>query len=692
MQTKRDSSKIAIFVLAAVFVATAFFAAFAGVPVTGTAYAENAEYDWGGVSASDLWYFGANELNLASLKSVTASWLPTLASAGTEPVIIAVIDTGLNVNHPLFQIARDVLVTNSAGNPVGYNSYMASQGSSDPAMLGNFSDIDAKYHGTSVAGIMAMFIKELGLENYIKIYPINASYNKNNENRFPVDAVTRGITYAADTVKADVINLSLGILESKDTDSEWKYGTFLINAIDNATQNAVVVAAAGNDNKNSASDAYYPAAHSGVLSVMSSGKNGSKYTSSNYGTAYDLFAPGESIYAPTCATGYGEISGTSMAAAFVSVGAAVTRLRAEAESALAGKEAPTANAVARYMKTAGNNDTFVTVGGTDYKKLSVFNLLTDDMSSINKEYSDVTGIRIVTKDGTGALVETSKETGVVIKKNLSLYTFTANLLPLGDTDPALDAGIEWIVTEYKKVGEDDGTVSDVAISTSVAGHGKTFEYRFSKAGFFGIKAKVTLSGDTPAVFETEIRFSAAYSPYIPSEAFIVPEWYLQSENYLSGKGGDIPFSATVYGKESIKLGITTISDVEPMTITWYVNGLSAQICTVGENGLYNAEPVFVFDPSKFGGFGRYEITAYYGTSKIGTFVVEYKSLAQHPDFVPVWCALAIWIVQFAVIGGCLIAKKKEARRRKDKERGNGADADGTGAEEAVEKKSPIRKY
>ncbi len=256
MQTKRDSSKIAIFVLAAVFVATAFFAAFAGVPVTGTAYAENAEYDWGGVSASDLWYFGANELNLASLKSVTASWLPTLASAGTEPVIIAVIDTGLNVNHPLFLIARDVLVTNSAGNPVGYNSYMASQGSSDPAMLGNFSDIDAKYHGTSVAGIMAMFIKELGLENYIKIYPINASYNKNNENRFPVDAVTRGITYAADTVKADVINLSLGILESKDTDSEWKYGTFLINAIDNATQNAVVVAAAGNDNKNRASGAY----------------------------------------------------------------------------------------------------------------------------------------------------------------------------------------------------------------------------------------------------------------------------------------------------------------------------------------------------------------------------------------------------------------------------------------------------
>ena len=669
MQTKRDSSKIAIFVFAAVFVATAFFAAFAGVPVTGTAYAENAEYDWGGVSASDLWYFGANEFNLASLKSVTASWLPTLASAGTEPVIIAVIDTGLNVNHPLFQIARDVLVTNSAGNPVGYNSYMASQGSSDPAMLGNFSDIDAKYHGTSVAGIMAMFIKELGLENYIKIYPINASYNKNNENRFPVDAVTRGITYAADTVKADVINLSLGILESKDTDSEWKYGTFLINAIDNATQNAVVVAAAGNDNKNSASDAYYPAAHSGVLSVMSSGRNGSKYTSSNYGAAYDLFAPGESIYAPTSATGYGEISGTSMAAAFVSVGAAVTRLRAEAESALAGKEAPTANAVARYMKTAGNNDTFVTVGGTDYKKLSVFNLLTDDMSSINKEYSDVTGIRIVTKDGTGALVETSKETG-----------------------PALDAGIEWIVTEYKKVDEDDGTVSDVAISTSVAGHGKTLEYRFSKAGFFGIKAKVTLSGDTPAVFETEIRFSAAYSPYIPSEAFIVPEWYLQSENYLSGKGGDIPFSATVFGKESIKLGITTISDVEPKTITWYVNGLSAQICTVGENGLYNAEPVFVFDPSKFGGFGRYEITAYYGTSKIGTFVVEYKSLAQHPDFVPVWCALAIWIVQFAVIGGCLLAKKKEARRRKDKERGNGADADGTGAEEATEKKSPIRKY
>ena len=181
---------------------------------------------------------------------------------------------------------------------------------------------------------------------------------------------------------------------------------------------------------------------------------------------------------------------------------------------------------------------------------------------------------------------------------------------------------------------------------------------------------------------------------IQTDAFGIVRGIMPPHNAaeFSGKGGDIPFSATVYGKESIKLGITTISDVEPKTITWYVNGLSAQICTVGENGLYNAEPVFVFDPSKFGGFGRYEITAYYGTSKIGTFVVEYKSLAQHPDFVPVWCALAIWIVQFAVIGGCLLAKKKEVRRRKDKERGNGADADGTGAEEATEKKSPIRKY
>ena len=58
---------------------------------------------YGGLDTDALWYFAQEELNLAAIRDyVAVSILPVLRANAVEPVVIAVVDTGLDRGNSVF--------------------------------------------------------------------------------------------------------------------------------------------------------------------------------------------------------------------------------------------------------------------------------------------------------------------------------------------------------------------------------------------------------------------------------------------------------------------------------------------------------------------------------------------------------------------------------------------------------------
>lgn len=306
------------------------------------------------------WQNGEDELNLEYVKTRVKSWLSDpqydFSALENDPIVVAVVDTGINLEHEIFtgkydengvatddKIGRyDVLLRDENGNIITANT-----------ANGNNADDDASNrHGTHVAGIIATLIHELDLEKYIKILPIKASKGTS----FSTTGVKKGIAFAIEN-GADVVNLSL---------CEDKVGTetseFNKMITDEYAQKAVFVAAAGNGGKSSSAKdiwgnfyIYYPAASKNVIGVMNyTTENGKKKiaSSSNYGSAYDICAPGEYIYSADgkTADSYKSMKGTSMATPFISFASALAILKDRAYCAASGDDELSAVDIAQNVK------------------------------------------------------------------------------------------------------------------------------------------------------------------------------------------------------------------------------------------------------------------------------------------------------------------------------------------------------
>ncbi|TCS83346.1 S8 family serine peptidase [Tepidibacillus fermentans] len=214
--------------------------------------------------------------------------------ANAADVVVAVVDNGVDVNHP--DLKNNILLNNY------YNAV-------NPSV-----SIDATKtngHGTEVAGIIGATINNnigiAGVSPKVKIMPINVF---NGEEASETDLV-EGISYAVDH-GAKVINLSLGT---------YGYGYSLKEAIDYAYQkNVVVVAAAGNDNIDLPT---YPASYANVISVGATDNFDKKADFSNYGSTVDIVAPGVNIYSTAPNNQYKFDNGTSMASPIVAGAAAL---------------------------------------------------------------------------------------------------------------------------------------------------------------------------------------------------------------------------------------------------------------------------------------------------------------------------------------------------------------------------------
>jgi thermitase len=199
---------------------------------------------------------------------------------GAGNVTVAVVDTGVDYNHPDF------------GGRVSKGRDFVNN--DDDAM-------DDHYHGTHCAGTIGAGLGNGGVVGVAPEVKILAVKVLSASGSGSYDGVANGITYAADQ-HVDVISMSLG-------------GPSSSKAIEDAVNYArskgtLVVAAMGNDNSERPS---YPAAVPGVMPVGATTNTDTRSSFSNYGKHISVGAPGSDILSTVPKGGYKVLSGTSMA-------------------------------------------------------------------------------------------------------------------------------------------------------------------------------------------------------------------------------------------------------------------------------------------------------------------------------------------------------------------------------------------
>ncbi|MEV5028610.1 S8 family peptidase [Paenibacillus sp. LPE1-1-1.1] len=214
-------------------------------------------------------------------------------SKGNDKVIIAVLDTGVQSNHPDLK-----------GKLIEGTNIVDEEAEPD----------DDVGHGTHVSGIIGATVNNsegvAGLSWYNKIMPVKVLDSSGAGSTY---SVAQGIIWATDH-GAKVINMSLGNYAQAD---------FLHDAIKYAYEHDVVmIAASGNDNTDRPG---YPAAYPEVFAVAATDSNHEKASFSNYGDYIDVAAPGDSIASTYPGSQYAALSGTSMASPHVAALAGLIR-------------------------------------------------------------------------------------------------------------------------------------------------------------------------------------------------------------------------------------------------------------------------------------------------------------------------------------------------------------------------------
>jgi len=233
-------------------------------------------------------------------------WQKLNTNLKTNPIVIAVIDTGIETTHEEFK---------NKIHPEGYNF-----------ILNNDNIYDIHGHGTNVSGVICAetnnFIGIAGIVDNldVKILPLQAA--SNNGTLFTSDVI-KAIDYAIKK-NVDVINMSIGV---------GSYSETLNETIQKAVNKGIIViAGAGNKGINSYN---YPASYDNVISVGSIDENKNISYFSNYNDKVDIVVPGENIYTTNINNSYKNKGGTSFSTAIVS---GVVAILKSVESSLTSQE------------------------------------------------------------------------------------------------------------------------------------------------------------------------------------------------------------------------------------------------------------------------------------------------------------------------------------------------------------------
>lgn len=249
--------------------------------------------------------------DLWGIKKVQAEGAWEKSTKG-EGIVVAVIDTGVDMVHP--DLAENIFTNINEIPENGLDD--DANGFVDDIHGWNFVSIgndptDDNNHGTHVSGTIAAVgengIGVIGVAFKSKIMPIKIFPRNGIGSRGAVES----IVYATD-MGADVINTSWG---SRTTCDE---SNVLFHALNYAYGRGVtVVSAAMNENEDVAN--FSPVGCPNVIAVSATDSSDGKASFSNWGSRIDVAAPGVGIYSSIISGHqYGLMSGTSMAAPHVS--------------------------------------------------------------------------------------------------------------------------------------------------------------------------------------------------------------------------------------------------------------------------------------------------------------------------------------------------------------------------------------
>lgn len=293
---------------------------------------------------------------------------------GSRDIIVAVIDTGIDVNH-------EDLASNLWRNPgeTGKDAQgrdKATNGIDDDGngyvddvygwnFVSNNNKLDDNHgHGTHIAGIIGAeagnskgitgIAPEVSLM-ILKYYDPKVPGTDNLRN------TVASIRYAV-KMGANIINYSGGGTEFSQEEHD---------AIMEAEKKGILfVAAAGNERSNSDQYHYYPADYklTNIISVTAIDPATQVLASSNYGVeTVDIAAPGQNILSCLPGNSYGYMTGTSQATAFVSGAAALV---------MAHKQAFNAVDVKKYILATGDAQTQLVAKTKTSRQLNLFKALT----------------------------------------------------------------------------------------------------------------------------------------------------------------------------------------------------------------------------------------------------------------------------------------------------------------------------
>ncbi|HZZ73577.1 MAG TPA: S8 family peptidase [Pirellulales bacterium] len=221
-----------------------------------------------------------------SLLEVPSHWHQT-EGAGVK---VAVLDTGIDANHPDLQSAID-----------GQHDFTGSR----------IGTADAQGHGTHTAGIAAARRNQLGVVGVAPECRLLIGKVLGDDGSGLGAWVAAGIDWACDQ-GADIISMSLG--------SPFADPTIYAAIQRAAAKGKFVIAAAGNDGGVRGQDRVdYPGRWPETIAVAAFDRQRQLASFSSQGPEVDIAAPGEAITStfPLNQGGYAILSGTSMATPFV---------------------------------------------------------------------------------------------------------------------------------------------------------------------------------------------------------------------------------------------------------------------------------------------------------------------------------------------------------------------------------------
>lgn len=228
---------------------------------------------------------------------------------GANPVLIAIVDTGVDWQHPDLadniwinpaEIANNGIDDDGNGYVDDIRGWDFADNDNNPAPLDDHVNT-GRWHGTAVAGIAgAVTDNNVGIASLsfnAKLLAIKVSQDS-DANQYILNGY-QGIVYAAD-MGADIINASFGGSAASNVKRE-----AVLYAHSKGT---IIVAAASNENEEAP---IYPADYPGVYSIAATNSDDQKSGFSNFGYTIDFAAPGSSMYTTTMQKTYSWWNGTS---------------------------------------------------------------------------------------------------------------------------------------------------------------------------------------------------------------------------------------------------------------------------------------------------------------------------------------------------------------------------------------------